>query len=202
MQRFSAWARWIATVIFIPIFTGVAVRFIWERLWERPETANVVSKFLLDLTEQTWVRFTALALLCFVAGLWLDWLLRKVDDSRTDERKALGIKMLNLADNLRSMNYRTSQALPQIMSYFAAARKLGVWVPDDRIFSIHTVREMNAIRSGGSYMEATKEVVDFMGLDNMITDYLRHVGTMLKDGNFREAKQYAKKSKATFDSIT
>jgi hypothetical protein len=33
----------------------------------------------------------------------------------------------------------------------------------------------------------------------MTKDYLRHVGTMSMDGNFREAKQYAKKSKAAFD---
>jgi hypothetical protein len=38
-------------------------------------------------------------------------------------------------------------------------------------------------------------------LDEMIKDYLRHVGTMLRDGNFREAKQYAKRSKADFDKI-
>jgi hypothetical protein len=30
-------------------------------------------------------------------------------------------------------------------------------------------------------------------------DYLTQVGTMLKDGNFREAKRDAKNSKAAFD---
>jgi hypothetical protein len=53
MQRFSAWARWIATVILIPIFTAVVARFIWE---QPGETAHVVLKFLLDLSEQTWLR--------------------------------------------------------------------------------------------------------------------------------------------------
>src|SRR5262249_2903650 len=95
---------WIPAIL-IPIFTAVAARFIWER----PETANVVLKFLLDLTEQAWVRFAASALGGFVVGLWLDWLLRKVDDSRTDKRKALGTEMLNLADNLRTMHYPMSK---------------------------------------------------------------------------------------------
>jgi hypothetical protein len=87
------------------------------------------------------------------------------------------------------------------MSQLATARRLGIWVPDDRIFSIHSAREMNAVRSGGSFTQPTKEVAHFIKLDDMITDYLRHVGTMLRDGNFREAKQYAQRSKAAFDSI-
>src|SRR6266446_2937741 len=98
MQRFSAWARWIATVILIPIFTAVAARFIWE---QPRETANAVRKFLLDLSEQTWFRVTALLLVGFVAGLWLDWLLRKLDRSRAEKRKALGTEMVFLGHELR-----------------------------------------------------------------------------------------------------
>jgi len=60
---------------------------------------------------------------------------------------------------------------------------------------------MKAIGSGGSYMEPTREVFDYVTLERMIVDYLTHVGTMLRGGNFREAKQYAKKSRADFDKI-
>ena len=56
----------------------------------------MVLKFLLDLSEQTWLRVTALLLFGFVAGLWVDWLLRKLDRSRADERKALGTEMVRL----------------------------------------------------------------------------------------------------------
>jgi hypothetical protein len=56
----------------------------------------VALKFLLDLAGQTWLRGAALALGCFVAGLGLDWLLRKLDDTRADQRKALGTEVLNL----------------------------------------------------------------------------------------------------------
>jgi hypothetical protein len=41
-----------------------------------------------------------------------------------------------------------------------------MWVPDDRIFSIHSPYAMD-----------------------LIVDYLTQVGQMLKDGNFREAKR-------------
>ena len=109
--------------------------------------------------------------------------------------------MLNLGNKLRDMKYDTEQARPQIMSHLAAVRKLGIWVPDDRIFSIRTNRLMNRIRSGGSYMEPSREVVDYVKLDNMIKDYLIHVGTMLKDEHFQEAKRYAVNSKAAFDKV-
>jgi hypothetical protein len=95
MQRFSALARWVATVIFIPFLIGVVTRV------QPRETANVVLRFLLDLAGQTWLRGAALALGCFVAGLWLDWLLRKLDDTRADKRKALGTEMLNLGNKPR-----------------------------------------------------------------------------------------------------
>jgi hypothetical protein len=177
MQRFSVSARWVATAIFIPILiaivSGVAVEFIKQ---QPRETANVVLKFLLDLTEQPWLRFTAFALGGFVAGLWLDWLLRKLDDTRADERKALGIEMLLLARQLADIRYPMHEARPRIRSRFATATKLGLWVPDDRVFQLHPPY---------AYQE--------------VSNYLRQVGRMLKDGNFREARQDAKKSKAAFD---
>jgi hypothetical protein len=136
MQRFSALARWVATVIFIPILIGVGTCVVANFTKQQPrETANVVLKFLLDLAGQTWLRGAALALGCFVAGLWLDWLLCKLDDTMLTRERRLAPKC------------------------------------------------------------------SVTSLDEMIKDYLRHVGTMLRDGNFREAKQYAKRSKADFDKI-
>ncbi len=177
MQRFSAWARWIATVILIPIFTAVAARFIWE---QPRETANAVLKFLLDLSEQTWFRVTALLLVGFVAGLWLDWLLRKLDRSRAEKRKALGTEMVFLGHELRKL-VDPNEVRPKIMSRFATARKLGIWVPDQRVFEI-----------------ADNQLVQ-SSIRNLIIEYLMDVGTMLKDGHSREAKQQTVKSKAAFD---
>src|SRR5262249_26471462 len=135
MQRFSTWARWIATVIFIPILIGVATGVAVDLIKQQPrETANVVLKFLVDLSEQTWLRLTALSLGCFVAGLWVDWLLRKLDGSRAKERKKLGAEMVELGNRLRDMKYPTDIVRPQIMSYFAAVRRVGIWAPDDQYF--------------------------------------------------------------------
>jgi len=171
-------------------------------LYDRPqEAAGTALNFFLELSQQTWLRLTALSLGCFLAGLWVDWFLRRLDGSRAERRKALGAEMANLGKNIGLTKYHIDQVSPQIMSYLAAARRLGIWAPDDRIFSILTDRSMKAIKSGRSYMEPTREVFDYVTLERMIVDYLTHVGTMLRGGNFREAKQYAKKSRADFDKI-
>jgi hypothetical protein len=168
MQRLSALVRYIFTAILVPIIVAVAIHYIEQ------QPTNVVLKFLFDLSEQTWLRVTALLLGGFVAGLWVDWLLRKLDGSRAKERQALGVEMRILAYDLPRLGLH--QLRPQIMSCLTTARKLGIWTPDDRIFSIHP-------------LHAT----------DLITDYLMHVGTMLMDGHFSEAKQYALNSKANFN---
>jgi hypothetical protein len=64
----------------------------------------------------------------------------------------------------------------RIVSCFTTARKFGIWVPDDRIFSIHPPHAIH-----------------------LVVEYLSDVGTMLKDRHFKQARQYAKSRRASFD---
>jgi hypothetical protein len=183
MQRFSAWVRKIALGVLTLFVLPIAVEFlkhIAEKvgLYDRPgDAVDTILNFFLSLAELPWLRITALALGAFVAGLWLDWLLRKLDDTRADERKVLGNDMIVLADNLEELTFPMQQGKPSITSCFASARKLGIWAPDDRVFL-----DLPSDRA-----------------TDLIVNYLRQVGTMLKDGHFRKAKQDAKKSKADFN---
>jgi hypothetical protein len=187
MQRFLAWllasVRWLAVGVFSVFVIPLAVEFVKHLaenvgLYDRPqETANVVLKFLLDLAEQTWLRVTALALGCFVVGLWSGWFLRGSDGSRAEKRKELGTEMIFLAHQIADIRHPMHLARPRIRSCFATTKKLGLWVPDDRVFQLPVPV---------AYQE--------------VSNYLRQVGRMLKDGNFREAKQDAKKSKAAFEA--
>ena len=170
MQRISTWVRWIFTVIVAPIVTAVAVEFINTE--HPPETANTVLKFLFDLSERTWFRPTALFLIGLVIGLWLDWLLRKLDGSRADQRAALGNDMLIWEHELEYLK-DPSKANVKIMSCFITAKKLGILAPDERVFEIDPDRAYPIIRN-----------------------YLTNVGQMLRDRHFSEAKRLAKKSKA------
>ena len=63
----------------------------------------------------------------------------------------------------------------QVISLFTEAGKFGIWVPDRRVFEFNPERVMN-----------------------LFTTYLTHVGTMLADKHFREAKQVADSSKEAF----
>ena len=179
MQRLSALIRYVFTVILVPIIIAVATHFIEE---QPRETSNAVLKFLFDLSEQTWFRVTASLLVGFAAGLWVDWFLRKLDGSRAKQREALGYEMCNLAHDLGSAHHPLMvnpmyANRSRMMSCFTTARKFGIWVPDDRIFSmLHPPRAVD-----------------------LVVAYLDDVGTMLKDGHFKQAKQHAKNRRASFD---
>jgi hypothetical protein len=179
MQSFTAWVRWIVggifTLIILPqvgkVLDHMAENYGW---YDREALPNAINIFL-SLAERTWLRVTALVLGGFVAGMLVDLFLRKLDGSRADTIKLFGAEMVKLGNYVGQLK-SPMQESARIKSCFATARKLGLWVPDERIFRLHPPR-------------ASQE----------ISNYLMQVGTMLKDGNFREAKQDAKNSKAAFD---
>jgi hypothetical protein len=171
MQHFSASARWIVTVIFIPIAITAIGEVIAHLITQQPqETTNLVLTFLFALSEQTWLRYTACFLGGLVAGLWLDWFLRKLGSSRAKEIMVLGSGMIDLARTLESIRDPMSYGSAQLRSCFMTTRKLGIWAPDDRIFD-------NPLAYG------------------FVRDYLMGVGNMLHDGHFSEAKQYAERKR-------
>jgi len=104
MQRLSAWARGIALgffTLFILPLVGKVLDHMAENygLYDREALPNIINAFV-SLAEQTWLRITVLVLGGFVAGLWVDWLLRRLDRSRAEARENLGIAMTNLANDI------------------------------------------------------------------------------------------------------
>src|SRR5262245_22085745 len=53
-----------------------------------------------DIPQQPWLHVAGWMLVGFVAGLWLDGLLRKLDYTRVEKRKALGAEMAKLGNYL------------------------------------------------------------------------------------------------------
>jgi hypothetical protein len=187
MQRFSTWARWISVglAVIVFIFKDVVLPVVVDFIKQQPETNNflhAILKILLDLAQQSWVHVAAWILVGLVVGLWVDWLLRKLDGSRAEKREELGYDMLKLARSLVNFAGRIdgnpmNAFRPQITSCLTRARKIGMWVPDDRIFSIYPPHRAM----------------------DLIVDYLTRVGQMLRDGNFSEAKCDAKKIEGNFN---
>ena len=187
MQSLSVWVRQIAVGAFSVFVFPLAVDFLKRMaenagIYDRPGgAAGTVLNFFLSLSQQTWLRVTALTLGAFVTGLVLERRLQKLDRSRTDKRKDLGFEMIKFGNQLRGYTGQLEGEFmhrARIVSCFATARKFGIWAPNDRIFSVHPPRAMD-----------------------LIADYLMDVGTMLIDGLFSEAKQHAKSRKAAFTSV-
>src|SRR5262249_923176 len=165
----------------LEVFKQVAQRI---GLYDRPrEALGTVLNFFLSLAELPWLGNTLLFFGGLAAGLLLSWLLRRLDGSRADERKALGTEMVKLGNLLRGYSGKLRklymhEVRPKIVSCFTTAKKVGILVPDDRIFSVNPAHAMD-----------------------LIADYLMDVGTMLQGRHFSEAKQHAKSRKVLFDKL-
>jgi hypothetical protein len=173
MQRFSTWARWIATALLVAIgtiTTDVVVDFI-KKQPQTDDAIHAILKFLLYLAQQPWLHTVGWIFLGLVAGLWLDLVLQKLDGSRAHERKIVGAEMARYGNYLGQFGSMPDRA--KIKSYFHSAREFGIWAPD---------------------------AVNINRAEKLITEYLMNVGTMLRDGYFKEAKQAAKESKAAFSA--
>jgi hypothetical protein len=193
MQRLWVWALGIViSVLFTAVVIPIGLKFLELRgFYDQPrETVGPVLNFFLSLAEQTWLRNTALVLGGFVAGLSVDWLLRKLDGSRIEARKNLGIEMQTAGREIQSasahgsdlwVNIGPLNAGPRLNACFLKARKIGLWAPDDRIFQVQ--------RPFGDRIQHT------------LLLYLMHVGTLLSDGHFAEAKHTALQAKEPFAEI-
>jgi hypothetical protein len=173
MQHFSTWARWIATAILAAIGT-ITTDVVADFIKRQPETDDAIHagmKFLLYLAQQPWLHTVGWIFVGLVAGLWLDLVLRKLDGSRARERRMLGDEMAKYGQYLGQFGSMPDSA--KIKSYFQSARKFGIWAPD---------------------------AVNINRAEQLIADYLKNVGTLLRDEHFRQAKQYAKASKARFQA--
>jgi len=156
------------------VFVAAPLIAIWRGYLERSEVAD---------HPWAWGVYGGLLFLTgWVGGAWADWLLRKLDRSRENSRTSLGVQLcslsLKIVDRLDYSGYdpnkrghvEWSRAVhafdAALTSAFINIRKLGIWTPGSELYR----------RQDGGVI---------------LVDYLRRVGTMLKDGHFAEAKREA-----------
>jgi len=105
MQRFSTLVGSITAIVTAVLFIvkDVIAPVVVDFIKKQPETDDAIHailKFVLDLLQQPWLHVAGWMLVGFVAGLWLDGLLRKLDYTRVEKRKALGAEMAKLGNYL------------------------------------------------------------------------------------------------------
>jgi hypothetical protein len=187
MQRLSVWALGIVSVLFTAVVIPIGLKFLeLSGFYDKPrETVGPVLNFFLSLAEQTWLRNTALVLGGFLAAMLVDRLLRKLDGSRAEARQNLGSEMKIIGNDMKwEVEHHVPGHLnvgPRLGSCFVAARKVGLWAPERQPLNLDPL-----------YADR---------MQRFLVNYLLHVGTLLSDGHFAEAKQTALQVKRTFAEI-
>jgi hypothetical protein len=102
----------------------LAAAFNW---WDHPaESAGSLISFLQSLWDVPGLRGAILVLTGFVAGLWLDFLLRKVDGSREEKLRQVGNSMMGLYGSIRMESRRGDKPLDIILRWGGRLNSIGV----------------------------------------------------------------------------
>jgi hypothetical protein len=166
--------RWIISTVWTILIVPV-LALVWHGVLDRGDVAthpvDWLMGWLASFAQIPGMYASALIATGVLIGVWGDWLLRKFDGSRSADREALGIRFCNLAhtienrfqyDDVWSANIHDLK--PNLMSAFIEAEGFGIWTPVDELYS----------RQGGGAI---------------LVNYLRIVGTMLRDGHVKQAKK-------------
>jgi hypothetical protein len=167
-------AGWVMAVLFTGLLLPVLADLISDFVSKDPERAiGWLIGALSSVTELSWF-YPALTFISGLAiGAWLDVLLRRFDGGREEARRSLGYRMQNLALEIadrqkmllvRPWPQNIADMRPRLQSCWIRADAIGIWVPDSEVLTD---------RADGA---------------ELLVGYLHHVGTLLIDGHFSQAK--------------
>ncbi|WFU42619.1 hypothetical protein QA640_09240 [Bradyrhizobium sp. CB82] len=182
MAKIASRFRWLLLALWF--FLGPLLLAVWNGYIVRADVGNNPWGWVTWLAGLPGIHAGSLLFTGLVVGVWVDWILRRIDGSRADDRRALGVRFCNLAhtieDRFRCDDRWPSNivsVIPNITSAFIEADKYGVWTPADTLYENP---------NGG----------------NLMVYYLLHVGTLLRDGHFREARVHSLQAKALASQST
>jgi hypothetical protein len=181
MVRAATVFRWVISTVWTILIVPVLV-LLWHGVLDRQGVANHPADWLMgwlaSFAQIPSIYASTLIATGVVVGVWIDWLLKRMDGSRASRREILGMRYCSLShdverqlDNFHAEWPRNIHHLqPALMSAFIEAEGFGLWAPVD---------QLENRQDGGAIM----------------VNYLRIVGTMLKDGHFKQAKDRALQAK-------
>lgn len=138
--------RWLFTVVggmmILPVVTGFFVDYAKRtEAYKKPEeTLGGLWGFALSLAHNPYFSHAAAVAAGFALGLWGDWLLRRFDGSKKQALRSLGYDLDSLGDSIvhAQTGYHgdwpqnVGPYIPEMMSVFTKARKLGFATPSER----------------------------------------------------------------------
>jgi hypothetical protein len=166
--------RWLSLLVWFAVSSTLIGQFAahWAKqtgLFEQPaDFVAVAANISLTIATHPWFYWVLAGLTSFTAGIWIQWLAMKFDQSRG--RKSLGRKLVSLARGIDSAQGNSQSKWPRNIQYVRAdlgsalssVSRLGIWVPDPTIFQRRDA--------------------------NLLVSYLTVVGTALSDGRLTEAR--------------
>src|SRR5262249_4496756 len=103
MLRFSLLLRLVVSIAFllavVPFVAQAFLALLQRAGADNPSHADIASQ-LASLGGSSWMTATLLFVAGLTAGVWADWLLRKLDFARRATRKGLGVRLTSLAEEI------------------------------------------------------------------------------------------------------
>jgi len=172
-------SRWLKVLLFgvwglllIPPTGALLGKWLEENIFpDRESVSTAISNRLGAIGQQPWFRFALVFMTGIAIGVSLESLGGKSGERKAFEVRSLGYKFRSLSDSLKARvevpgwpdNVRDLR--PAISSAFVSARKLGLWVPSERVY----------------------ELPD----PSFLCEYFRCVGRLLEDGHPEDAGREA-----------
>src|SRR3990170_3392703 len=182
-MRLRTAARILLTIISAP-FVVVAYLNIetyaqskgWDAVLKTALEGNMPT--VLEVALQPWVGVTGVGVLAFTFGLWVDALLKGFDSrrpTRAERIAALGKRSIKLSSDIgvTLSNYEENELPPSI---FAEIRAIYVEYQKYGLPKLGTTLKLNG----------TQKL-------QLARTFLSHIGPLLRDGHYKEAKRVADK---------
>jgi hypothetical protein len=180
MRRFSTSVRWIFLavwgVVLAPLIAGFVGHQAETRGWyDNPDEAGGwILSGVLSIARLPYFSSAAWLLSSITLGVWIDWFLRRLDGTRARKRISVGYTFLQCADNVvdrieyspRPWPENINDTVPDLMAAILTGKTIGIWGPDYNMFQKETAAAI-------------------------LVAYFQVVGTFLKEGHFKEAREFA-----------
>ena len=167
-------------LLLIPLVGTTLDKWLAENVFSGPNAAaQLISDHLVAIGQLSWFKFALVFMTGLVIGISLETSARRSGERKAFELRSLGYKLRSLSEVLKARagsagwpdNARDLK--PAIMSVLISARKLDVWVPNDRIYELPDA--------------------------SFLWEYFGSVGRLLEDGRLEEARGEAMSWKPFLD---